>query len=143
MPLACPNLHRYTFRRFLGNAPYRCLPHDPVPDPFHEATAVYAVIRDRGRQSSVRVGDLLECDLNDDWKEGDSVTFDEVLVLSNEGEVKVGTPCVDGASVTAEVLGLAKGPKEVVFRFKRRKNVRVKKGRRQSYTRVRITKIEA
>ena len=48
---------------------------------------------------------------------------------------------MDGASVQAEVLGPVKGPKEVVFRFKRRKNVRVKSGHRQSYTQVKITDI--
>jgi large subunit ribosomal protein L21 len=103
---------------------------------------VYAVISDRGRQAGVRVGDEIACDLNKGWNEGDTVTFDQVLVLSNEGDVQVGTPTVAGASVTAEVLGTEKGKKEVVFRFKRRKNVRVKRGHRQSYTRVRITKIE-
>ena len=103
---------------------------------------MYAVIEDRGRQAGVRVGDVVACDLNTDWNVGDTVTFDRVLVLSNEGDVKVGTPTVEGASVTGEVLGLAKGPKEVVFRFKRRKNVRVKKGHRQGYTEVKITGID-
>ena len=78
-----------------------------------------------------------------DWNVGDTVTFDRVLLLSNEGDVKVGTPHVGGASVTAEVLGPVKGKKEVVFRFKRRKNVRVKRGHRQGYTQVRITQIDS
>ena len=102
---------------------------------------MFAVISDRGRQASVRVGDVLDCDLNPSWNEGDTVTFDQVLLTSNEGDVRVGTPSVDGASVTAEVVGHVKGKKEVVFRFKRRKNVRVKNGHRQGYTRVKITQI--
>ena len=104
---------------------------------------MYAVISDRGRQNGVRVGDVVDCDHHPDWKPGDQVTFDQVLVVSNEGDVRVGTPVVDGASVTAEVLGPIKGKKEVVFRFKRRKNVRVKRGHRQGYTQVRITQIDA
>jgi len=104
---------------------------------------VYAVINDRSRQTRVQVGDVVSCDLNEKWKVGDSVTFDRVLAVSNEGAVQVGTPTIEGATVTGEVLGTQKGPKEVVFRFKRRKNVRVKNGHRQRYTQVRITKIDA
>jgi len=103
---------------------------------------VYAVIEDRGRQAGVRVGDVVACDLNTDWNVGDTVIFDQVLVLSNEGEVRVGTPHLAGVTVTGDVLGVVKGKKEVVFRYKRRKNVRVKTGHRQGYTEVRITGIE-
>ena len=103
---------------------------------------MFAVISDRGRQAGVRVGDVLDCDLNLSWTQGDTVTFDQVLLTSNEGDVRVGAPAVDGVSVTAEVVGHVKGKKEVVFRFKRRKNVRVKNGHRQNHTRVRITGIE-
>lgn len=104
---------------------------------------MYAVISDRSRQNGVRVGDVVECDLNTTWNAGDVVKFDNVLLLSNEGDIKVGTPHVAGASVSAEVLGDSKGKKEIIFRFKRRKNVRVKKGHRQKYTRVRITSIDS
>ena len=72
-----------------------------------------------------------------------ALAFDEVLLVSDEGKVQVGSPTVKGASVTAEVLGDRKGPKLVIFRFKRRKNVRVKKGHRQKYTAVKITSIDA
>ena len=103
---------------------------------------MYAVIDDRGRQAGVRVGDVIACDRNNEWGVGDTVKFDRVLVLTNEGDVRVGTPHVEGAAVTARVLGPIKGKKEVVFRFKRRKNVRVKRGHRQGYTQVEITGIE-
>jgi large subunit ribosomal protein L21 len=83
------------------------------------------------------------CDLRSDVQPGDAVTFDEVLLVSDEGKIQVGSPTVKGASVTAEVLGDRKGPKLVIFRFKRRKNVRVKKGHRQKYTAVKITSIDA
>ncbi|HED65986.1 MAG TPA: 50S ribosomal protein L21 [Planctomycetes bacterium] len=102
---------------------------------------MYAVIDDRGRQAGVRVGDRIACDTNAEWNVGDTITFDRVLVLTNEGDVQVGTPHVEGASVKARVLGPVKGKKEVVFRFKRRKNVRVKRGHRQAYTQVEITEI--
>jgi len=103
---------------------------------------VYAVISDRGRQAGVRVGDVLACDQNDQWTKGDVVTFEDVLLVSDEGEVRVGTPKVEGVTVTGEVVGHARGEKLVVFRFKRRKNVRVKRGHRQTYSHVKITAIE-
>ena len=103
---------------------------------------MYAIISDRGRQTAVREGDVLSLDLAD-AAAGDTLTFDQVLLVSDEGVVKVGKPTLAGAKVTAEVLGEDKGDKLVVFRFKRRKNVRVKRGHRQRYTRVRITSIEA
>ncbi len=103
---------------------------------------MFAVINDRGRQAGVREGEVILCDQNRDWNEGDEVTFDQVLLISNEGEVQLGTPALEGASVTGEVLGHVKGKKEVIFRFKRRKNVRVKQGHRQKYARVAIETIE-
>ena len=68
-------------------------------------------------------------------------TFGDVLLVTNEGETTVGQPTIEGASVTGEVVGELRGRKEVVFRFKRRKNVRVKNGHRQTYTSVKITGI--
>jgi large subunit ribosomal protein L21 len=85
---------------------------------------MFAVISDRTRQIGVRVGDVVACDLNRAWKEGDAVTFDRVLLVSNEGEVRLGKPVVEGASVQGKVLGSFRGPKTVSMRFKRRKNVR-------------------
>lgn len=104
---------------------------------------MYAIISDRSRQHSVREGDVITCDLMEGQEPGSTVTFDKVLLVSNEGQVTVGKPTVEGATVTAEVVGAAKGPKIVVFRFKRRKNVRVKRGHRQKHTEVRITSINA
>ena len=104
---------------------------------------MYAVISDRGRQFLVREGDVVLCDPEGGREKGSEVVFDRVLFVSNEGEVTVGTPTVDGAQVQGEVLGAMRGKKSVVFRFKRRKNVRVKNGHRQDYVRVRITGIKA
>ncbi|MEM9998392.1 MAG: 50S ribosomal protein L21 [Bacteroidota bacterium] len=68
---------------------------------------------------------------------GDEVTFNRVLLTSGDG-VAVGTPTVEGASVTAEVLDHVKGDKIIVFKKKRRKGYRVKNGHRQPYTRIAI-----
>lgn len=102
---------------------------------------MYAIINDRGRQATVREGDVLLLDLQGSAEPGQTITFEEVLLVGDEGQVKIGKPTVAGASVSAEVLGLEKGPKLIAFRFKRRKNVRRKRGHRQKYTQVKITKI--
>jgi len=78
---------------------------------------VYAIISDRGQQSTVREGDVMLMDWKDGLEAGETVTFDQVLLVSNEGQVTVGTPTVEGASVSAEVIGATKGPKLTVFRF--------------------------
>lgn len=102
---------------------------------------MYAIISDRGRQTTVRVGDVVDLDLND-AEPGSEITLDRVLLVGGEGGVRLGAPTVDGASVTAKVIGLHKGDKVVAFRFRRRKNVRVKRGHRQRYTRVEVTGID-
>ncbi len=102
---------------------------------------MYAIISDRNQQATVRVGDEILCDLMGEAERGTTIAFDEVLLVGGDGGVKVGKPTVSGAKVTAEVLRQERGAKVVVFRFKRRKNIRVKRGHRQSYTRVRITDI--
>ncbi|MEZ5978900.1 MAG: 50S ribosomal protein L21 [Planctomycetota bacterium] len=103
---------------------------------------MYAIIQDRGRQTTVRVGDVVDLDLDTDAEPGATLRFEKVLLLGGEGGVRLGAPTVAGASVTAEVLGEQKGDKLVAFRFRRRKNVRVKRGHRQRYTRVKVTAIE-
>jgi large subunit ribosomal protein L21 len=103
---------------------------------------MYAVIHDRSGQHMVREGEVVLCNWNAAWKQGDRVTFDRVLVFSKEGEVSLGTPYVEGAKVSGEVLDSVKSRRVTSCRFKRRKNVRVKRGHRQTYTRVRITSIE-
>lgn len=104
---------------------------------------MYAIISDRANQATVRVGDEVVCDLMDGVQRGAKVTFDHVLLVSHEGSVRVGKPALEGVTVEAEVLGESKGEKVIVFRFKRRKNVRRKTGHRQRYTRVRVTRINA
>jgi large subunit ribosomal protein L21 len=99
---------------------------------------MYAIIAADGRQYKVQSGDEIQVDLRDGAQIGDTVTFDQVLLVSGEGGVKVGKPTVAGASVAAEVLGDEKGEKVYIQKMRRRKNFRKRTGHRQSYTRVRI-----
>ena len=71
-------------------------------------------------------------------EEGASVAFDKVLLVENDGNVTVGAPAIEGAEVTAKVLGHLKGEKVIVFKKKRRKGYRVKNGHRQSLTEIQI-----
>ena len=71
-------------------------------------------------------------------EEGAAVTFDNVLLLDNDGKVEVGTPSVKGAKVSGKILGHGKGDKVIVFKKKRRKGYKVKNGHRQQYTKVLI-----
>jgi len=97
---------------------------------------VAAIISDKGRQIMVRKGDSILVDRKK-MQSGDEIVFDQVLSV----EGKVGTPYVDGASVTGVVRGEVKGPKIYVQKFKRRKDYRRRFGHRQKYTRVEITNI--
>ncbi|MFM9007181.1 MAG: 50S ribosomal protein L21 [Bacteroidota bacterium] len=75
--------------------------------------------------------------------EGDSVSFDQVLLVDNNGSVKVGAPTVAGAKVTAKVLSHLKGDKVLVFKKKRRKGYQKMNGHRQAFTKIQIEKISA
>jgi large subunit ribosomal protein L21 len=103
---------------------------------------VYAIIEDSGTQFKVTAGDRIRIDrqLTGDEK---TVTFDRVLLVAGEGDPKLGTPLLGGATVVAEVLGAAKGPKITIQKYKRRKGYHRKIGHRQKYTEVRISEIKA
>ena len=73
--------------------------------------------------------------------EGDNLSFDQVLLVDNDGTTQVGTPIVSGASVNATVLGHQKGDKVIVFKKKRRKGYKVKNGHRQRFTKIKIDSI--
>jgi large subunit ribosomal protein L21 len=103
---------------------------------------MYAIIADSGRQYRVEEGQELDVDYRDVAK-GDEITFDTVLAVSGDEGLKLGTPSVDGASVSASVVGVQQGNKIFVRKLRRRKNSRRRTGHRQLYTRVKISKIEA
>lgn len=100
----------------------------------------FAVIKTGGKQYKVAEGDILVVEKLE--HEGDEVTFEEVLLIE-DGDVKVGKPTVSGAKVSAKVLEDGKGKKKMVFRFKAKTRHKTKKGHRQPFTRVQITKISA
>ena len=101
---------------------------------------MYAIIEEGGRQHKVTSGDTIQIDrqVGQDEK---TLTFDRVLLVGGEGEPKIGTPLVSGATVTAEVLGATKGPKIRTVKYKRRKGYHKTIGHRQKYVSVRVTGI--
>ena len=80
---------------------------------------------------------------NSNSTRADSATFDEVLLVSDGGSIRIGDPVVEGASVTAEVLEQKRSKKVTAFKFKRRKGHHKTKGHRQPVTRISITGINA
>ncbi len=100
---------------------------------------MYAIIETGGKQVKVEEGQTIYVEkLN--AAEGDTVTFDKVLMIGGEN-VKVGTPYVEGATVTGKVEKQGRGKKIIVFKYKPKKNYRKKQGHRQPYTKVTIEKI--
>jgi large subunit ribosomal protein L21 len=103
---------------------------------------MYAIFRSGDKQFraepglTVRVPSL-------DAEVGDTVTFDQVLLTAGDDGTTVGAPVVDGASVVGEVIRHGKDKKVIIFKWKRRKNYRRKKGHRQKFTEVRIGEIRA
>jgi len=102
---------------------------------------MYAIIKQDGKQIKVEQGQELRIDYRSEASLGDSLTFENVLMISGTDGLKVGAPLVEGASVTAEVLAVEQGPKLVIQKFRRRKNSRRKTGHRQMFTRVKINEI--
>lgn len=102
---------------------------------------MYAIIETGGKQVKVEEGQQIFIEKLG-AEAGETVTFDRVLMVGGN-DVKVGSPLVDGASVTAKVDKNGRGKKITVFKFKKRKNYRRKQGHRQAYTKVVIDKINA
>jgi len=103
---------------------------------------MYAVIKAKGKQYRVEAGKQVRVD-HIDGEAGATLEFNDVLLVADGENVKVGTPTVAGAKVSAEIVGQAKGPKLVVFKFRRRKAYRKRTGHRQQYTTLKITHITA
>ncbi len=103
---------------------------------------MYAVLETGSKQYRVSAGDTLEVERLSVEK-GQPVTFDRVLLVSNDGNVKVGSPTVSNASVLADVVDHIRGDKKVTFKMKRRKGYHKTIGHRQELTVVKITGIKA
>ena len=102
---------------------------------------MYAVIEACGKQYKVTKGDVVFFEKLD-VEEGKKVTFDKVVLLSEEGKVEVGAPYVKGIKVEGKVVAHGKGKKIIVFKYKAKKNYKRKQGHRQPYTKVEITAIK-
>lgn len=103
---------------------------------------MYAVIKTGGKQYRVEEGDLLKVE-KIETPTGESVEFDQVLLVADGDKVSVGQPLVDGAKVTAEVVEQGRHKKIKIVKFRRRKHSRKQQGHRQWFTEVKITGIKA
>ena len=102
---------------------------------------MYAVIVTGGKQYRVQAGDTIFVEKLA-AEDGSTVTFDKVLAVGEEGNVKVGAPVVDGAAVEAKVIKTGKGKKLNIITYRPKKGSMVRKGHRQPYTKVEITAIK-
>lgn len=103
---------------------------------------MYAVIKSGGKQHRVREGELLKVEKLD-LETGASVDFDEVLMVGEGDQVKIGEPFVAGGKVSAEVVAHGRGDKIKIIKFKRRKHHLKQMGHRQWFTEIKITGIQA
>jgi large subunit ribosomal protein L21 len=103
---------------------------------------VYAVIRTGGKQYRVQPGDIVRLE-HLEAKVGATVSLDEVLLVADEGGIRVGTPRLESAAVVGTVVEQGRDGKVRVFKYKKRKHYRRTKGHRQSFTAVRIERVQA
>jgi len=101
-----------------------------------------AVIKTGGKQYIVEPGKKIKVEKLPQ-EEGKEVVFDEVLLVEDKDKVQIGDPIVKGTKVVGKVLTQGKGKKVIIFKFKPKKREKTKKGHRQTFTEVEITKIEA
>lgn len=98
---------------------------------------MYAVIKTGGKQYKVAVGEKIKLE-QIAAEEGQEIVFDQVLAIGNGSDIKVGTPLVSGATVTAKVLAHGKAKKVKIFKMRRRKHYQKHQGHRQQFTQVQI-----
>ena len=103
---------------------------------------MYAIVKISGKQYRVSEGDTIKVS-SQDWKVGDRVKFDQVLLSDNGKNIAVGTPTVAGASVTVEILEHNRDKKLLIYKKKRRKGYQRKNGHRQGYTLLKVNNLQA
>ncbi len=101
---------------------------------------MFAVIKTGGKQYTVAADDLLKIE-KVSAEAGETVVFDEVLMVGSDADTTIGAPTVEGASVTAEVVEQGRDRKIIIFKKRRRQNSRRRNGHRQAFTTVKITDI--
>ena len=105
---------------------------------------MYAIVEINGQQFKATEGAKLFVHHMKDAQQGQSVEFEKVLLVENDGAVKVGAPTVDGAKVVCEVVNpLVKGDKVIVFKMKSRKDYRKKNGHRAQFTQIEVKQVIA
>ena len=102
---------------------------------------MYAIVTISGKQYCVSEGDTIKVS-SQDWKVGDRVKLDQVLLTDNGKNIEVGTPKVNGASVTVEILEHNRENKLLIYKKKRRKGYQRKNGHRQGYSLLKINKLQ-
>ena len=102
---------------------------------------MYALIATGGKQYRVSEGDVIYIEKID--AQVDSTVSFDVLLVGNDGDVRIGTPIVEGAKVEGKVVGQVRGEKIVVFKYKSKKTYRKKQGHRQPYTKIEVVSINA
>lgn len=102
---------------------------------------MYAIIEACGRQYKVQENEVVFFEKLEE-EEGKKVSFDKVILVSNDGKVQVGAPYLKGAKVEGKVVSHGKGKKVLVYKYKAKKNERRTRGHRQEYTKVEITAIK-
>lgn len=103
---------------------------------------MYAIIETGNKQYRVSEGDVIKVEKLE-GNIGDAVEIKDVLLIKKENETKVGNPLILNAKIVGEIVETVKGKKVIVFKFKRRKNYRKKRGHRQYYTTLKINQIVA
>ncbi len=104
--------------------------------------STYAIIRSGNKQYRVAPGDTLNVELIDEKEPGDTLNIDQVLLVSDNGDVTVGKPYVNGAKVVAKIESHGKADKVLVYKMKRKTRYRRKVGHRQPFARIAIQSIE-
>ncbi len=113
-----------------------------MPDLLHSAGMSFAIIRTGGKQYRVSPGQKLKIE-KIDAKAGAAISFEDVLLVADGEDVKIGTPTVKGAKVNAKILVQGRDKKKIVFKYHPKSRYRKKKGHRQPFTEVEITQIAA
>jgi large subunit ribosomal protein L21 len=102
-----------------------------------------AVIKTGGKQYLVKEGDTLKIEKITGLKEGDKVSFKDVLLTSNGSEAKIGTPVVPSSEVTGTIVEMGRNPKVIVIKYKQKSRYYKKNGHKQPYAKVKIESIKA
>ncbi len=103
----------------------------------------FAVIQTGGKQYKVSVGEMLSVEkIKGEYKEGDKLSFDQVLLVSNDKDTTIGTPYIDGAKVDAEIVEIGRARKVLVVKYKQKSRYLRRNGHRQPFFKVKITSIK-